>query len=81
MSKTLVLDTLAYANKLKEAGVPIKQAEIQAELLAEIIGDQLATKQDIDLKLAELKNELVKWVLGISIAQAAIIISCIALIH
>lgn len=49
MSKALVFDTLAYSNKLKEAGVPVKQAEAQAELLAEVIGDQLATKQDIEL--------------------------------
>ncbi len=78
---TLVLDTLQYANKLKAAGVPDRQAEVQAETLAEVLVDKLATKQDLDLKLAELKNELIKWVAGLSVAQAAIIISCIKFSH
>lgn len=99
MGMALVLDTLAYANKLKEAGVPEKQAEVQVEMLAMIIDEKLATKndlfsvkkeleikmaeikRDLELKMAELKSELIKWVLGVSVAQAAIIISCIKLIH
>jgi len=85
---TLVFDTLQYANKLKAAGVPDKQAEVQAEAMAEIVEEKLATKTDlkqleqsVDLKLANLKNELIKWVLGVSVAQAAIIISCLKLMH
>lgn len=81
MSHAITFDTLAYANKLKAAGVPDKQAEVQAEAIAEVIGDKSATKQDLEPKLSELKNELIKWVLGIAIAQAAIIISCIKLVH
>ena len=52
----ITFDTLQYARKLKEAGVPDQQAEIQAEALREIIEDKLATK--IDLK--QLENELRK---------------------
>lgn len=89
---TLVFDTLQFAKKLKEAGVPEKQAEIQAEAMAEIVEEKLASKHDVkqlelsikaefNLKIAELKSELIKWVLGISVAQAAIIISCLKLIH
>lgn len=49
-------DTLAFANKLKNAGVDPKAAEAQAEATAEILNDltinQLATKQDIrDLEM------------------------------
>lgn len=89
---TITFDTLVFANKLKEVGVPPKQAEMQAELLAGVLEDKLATKQDIqgakqeldfkiDLRAAELKNDLIRWVLGISVAQAAIIISCLKFIH
>jgi len=81
MNHSITFDTLAYANKLKAAGVPDKQAEVQAEAIAEVIGDKLATKQDLELKISELKNEIIKWVLGISVAQTAIIISCVKLIH
>jgi hypothetical protein len=55
----VAIDTLAYAKKLKAAGVPETQAEIHAEALAETIDTHLATKQDIkDLKhdIKELKH-------------------------
>lgn len=51
---TLTFDTLAYSKRLKAAGVPEKQAEVQAEAFAEIIEERLATKQD----LKELENTL-----------------------
>lgn len=54
MGHTVVFDTLAYAKKLKKAGFTEEQAEIQAEALAEIVDERLATKQDI----SELRREL-----------------------
>ena len=41
---TAIFDTLMYAKKLREAGVPEKQAEIQAEALLEIMENNVATK-------------------------------------
>ena len=35
---TMAFDTLRYARRLKEAGVPESQAEVQAELMAEAFG-------------------------------------------
>jgi len=99
MITAIFFDTLAYANRLREVGVPEKQAKVQVEMLAEVIENNLATKQDItsvkqdikslkkdlesnlEIRLAQLKNELIKWVFGFFIAQAAIIISCSKLIH
>jgi len=88
MRPAVCFDTLAYANKLKEAGFESRQAEVQAELLAEIFEERLATKQDVDalknemnLKFAELKVEVIKWVVGISAAQAALIISILKFVH
>jgi len=37
-------DTLRYAKRLKEADVPEKQAEAQAEALREVLADQSATQ-------------------------------------
>lgn len=54
MSATLVFDTLAYTKKLREAGVPERQAEVQAEALAEVIDSSLATKQDIK----DIRNDI-----------------------
>ena len=57
MSMSITFDTLAYANKLKAAGVESRVAEAQAEaqhdLFAEVIENKLATKEDINqLKIA-----------------------------
>lgn len=42
-----VFDTLAYAKKLQAAGVTKESAEAQAEALAEVVCDRLATKDEI----------------------------------
>lgn len=60
MSHALAFDTLAYAKKLKAAGFTEEQAEVQAEALAEMFDEQLATKHDIkelarDIKELELR--------------------------
>ncbi len=49
---TIAFDTLAYAKKLKGAGFTDQQAEIQAEAMAELVNEQLATKRDLkDLEM------------------------------
>ena len=55
---TLTFDTLAYANKLKAAGFSEKQAEVQAEVIAELAVDHLATKQDLKELELRLKADL-----------------------
>lgn len=51
-------DTLAYANKLKDAGVPDKQAEAQCAALVELFDYQAATKKDVQESEARLKQDL-----------------------
>ena len=41
----VAFDTLAYARRLKQAGFSEEQAEAQAEALAGVVGETLATKQ------------------------------------
>lgn len=43
----IAFDTLAYAKKLRQAGVPEAQAEVQAEAMAELVEERLATKRDL----------------------------------
>ncbi|MBF0154717.1 MAG: hypothetical protein HQL64_13330 [Magnetococcales bacterium] len=47
MSNAIAFDTLKFAKRLKEAGVPETQAEVQAELLAEALAERLASKEDV----------------------------------
>ena len=75
-------DTLGYFEKLKAAGVPEVQAKAMTEVQAEAMKDfvasrELATKAD----LLDLKHELLKWVLGIALAQSALIIAVMALMR
>ena len=54
-------DTLTTARKLEAAGVERRQAEAHAEALREAVSadrDALATKADLDAKLAELETRL-----------------------
>ncbi|MBF0120788.1 MAG: DUF1640 domain-containing protein [Desulfobacterales bacterium] len=62
-------DTHTYVKKLLSAGVPERQAEIQADTFKEVIDSQLATKKDIkelevslkqNIKELDLKIETVK---------------------
>tara|TARA_R110001599_G_scaffold144698_2_gene326463 strand:- start:18421 stop:18849 length:429 start_codon:yes stop_codon:yes gene_type:complete len=51
---TLAFDSLKYARRLREAGVPELQAEVQAELMAEAFGfyaDNIVTKDYLDSTL------------------------------
>jgi hypothetical protein len=57
----VTFDTLKFANRLKEAGVSPKQAEAEAEVLAEALQvnlKDLATERDLLAVRDELKSEL-----------------------
>ncbi len=68
---TLAFDTLAYSKKLKAAGVPEKQAEVQAEAFAEIIEERLTTKQDIMMLRRDMKELEVRLTIRLGIMMAA----------
>jgi len=88
---TISFDTLAYAKKLMAAGVPAKQAEVQAETFAEIIDERIATKRDfkemetlLSMDIKELESRItaniIKWVAGMLVAQAAIVATSVNLL-
>ena len=86
---TLTFNTLKFANRLKAAGVPANQAEAEADALSEVLEinlGELSTKEDLrheigdlrkdmDAKLAILKFELLKWMIGLAIAQAGLLLA------
>ena len=87
MGSTITFDTLAYAKKLIAAGVPARQAEVQAETFAEIIDERIATKNDLKeqenrllIEINRSKVEIIKWVAGMLIAQAAIVATLVKLL-
>ena len=62
---TTAIDTLRFARKLKQAGVPEEQAEAMASALGEELTEHLATKADL---------LLVKWMVGFNLAFSVTIL-------
>ncbi|MDP2178419.1 MAG: DUF1640 domain-containing protein [Methylobacter sp.] len=85
---TLAFDTYAYIRKLKASGVTEEQACAQVEALSlafeqfqsELHLSESATKQDVreselklELKIAETKVDLIRWIVGAGFLQMALI--------
>jgi hypothetical protein len=71
----VTFDTLKFAKKLENAGMPQATAEAIAEAQSEAFEEMtktkdLATKND----LMELKYDLLKWIVGLAFAQFALLI-------
>jgi hypothetical protein len=78
---TITFDTLKFAERLIAAGVPESQAKAEAQALVDALNEtvavrELATKADLE----SLKADLVKWVAGLLLAQAAIVASLVKLL-
>jgi hypothetical protein len=82
-SPTIPFDTLRFANSLKEVGVPVAQAERQAELMAETINNELASKKDIkelEMKIEQTKRDIIIWLGGIIVVVVGIAVEVLGFI-
>lgn len=76
-------DTLDAARRLKDAGAAEPLAETIAEILRQSRDSDLSqfvTKADLKADLSELKVEILKWVIGLMIAQTAAIVALVRLL-
>lgn len=87
--RAITFDTLKYANRLKAAGMEPRLAEEQAEALADALTEQtpLAAKTDlVELRMAtkadfaDAKTDLIQWVAGMLVAQAAVVATLVKLL-
>ena len=78
---TTTFDTLGYFEKLKAAGMTEAQARVQADALRELVDVRLVNKKHLDIRLAELKNDMLRWMVGGFITQTALIIAVLALMR
>jgi hypothetical protein len=67
----VAFDTLKLAQRLEAAGFPPQQAQDMASAISDTIGDTVVTREYLDLRLgeiraelAELKAEMLKWMIG-----------------
>lgn len=84
----VTFDTLKLARRLEAAGFPPKQAADTAEALSETIGEigqALVTREYFDAtltaRLAETKAEILRWMFGALVAQTALIVASVKVIH
>ncbi len=69
MTGAVAFDALAYARRLRAAGVEDAQAEAHAGAMRKAVTDGVATKADI----AGLKAGTLKVAIGVVVAQTALI--------
>ncbi len=88
---TITFDTFENVKRLKAVGFTEEQAIEQTKIISELVENRLATKQDLkeleislkndlDLKISATKVELIKWVAGMLIVQAAAIAALVKLL-
>ena len=81
----ITFDTLAYSKTLQDAGIPPVQADALAKAQKAAIDEiveakELATRKDLYVALAETKHELLKWMMGMIVAQTAMLIAVVAFV-
>lgn len=68
---SITFDAHKFADRLKAAGVPAAQAEAEAHALADALSaSDIATKTD----LLELKTDIIKWMVGLALAQVGLLV-------
>jgi len=77
---SITFDTLKFVKRLESAGMPSLQAEAMAEAFREATGEELVTKDYLKAEIEAAKNDLVKWMAGMLIAQAALIAALVKLL-
>ncbi len=75
------IDTLKVYERLKAADLPERAAKEIAEVIKDTIEERLITKEYLDLRLVEVRVDIIKWIAGMLVAQAAIIAALVKLIQ
>ena len=78
---SITFDTLKFVNTLKEAGFQEKQAEAVSNAIKESFKESdLVTNQHLSLELERTKADMIKWIAGLLLAQAAIIATLVKIL-
>jgi hypothetical protein len=86
-ASTCAVDTLAIFQRLKNASLQEEAASEIASVLKDVVESNTVNlsnleqvKSDLELKIEQTKTDLVRWVAGLMIAQAAVIVALIKLL-
>ncbi|MFB1485986.1 MULTISPECIES: DUF1640 domain-containing protein [unclassified Thiocapsa] len=76
----ITFDTLKLAKKLEAAGFSAAQAEAVADAFREATSEELVSRDFLDARLVAAKADLIKWLAGLLLAQAALIAALVKLL-
>ena len=71
---TVTFDTLKFVERLKAAGVPEAQAKAMAEAQQDALSESVATQLATRIDLAELRLDVIKWMVGLALAQISLLV-------
>ena len=72
---TVTFDTLKFVETLKKSGFDDEKAKGIATAYQEASDDQeVVTKEYLEIKLVEMKYDLLKWIIGLALGQFAVLI-------
>lgn len=74
-------NSVEFMDTLVEGGFPEKQAKALASAMFQLIDSHLVTKSFLDKRMAEMKSELIQWMVGIMIVQTGATAVLLKLIH
>ena len=84
MSEAIAFDTHRFVKHLTENGFTEQQAEVLADEQVHLLNANLATQADvaaIQRDIAEVKADLLKWMVGALIAQGGVIVALLRLLQ
>ena len=83
----ITFDTLKFARTLKDAGIPDDQAEAFANAFRDATSEELVTRDylnsriaDVEIRVEAAKADIIKWMAGLLIAQAAVVATLVKLL-
>ena len=74
-------NSVEFMDTLIEGGFPEKQAKALASAMFQLIDSHLVTKNYLDTRLAELRAELIQWMVTILIVQTGATALLLKLVH
>ena len=84
MSEAIAFDTHRFVKRLTENGFTEQQAEVLADEQVHLLNSNLATQADvaaIQRDIAEVKADLLKWMVGALIAQGGVVVTLLKLLQ
>ena len=87
MNEAIVFDTHRFVRNLTASGFTERQAEALADEQIQLLNGNLATKTDLaavqaglEVKIANVQSNLLKWMFAALIAQGGVIVTLVTLL-